>query len=62
MKKRFALPVILTVAMTALSAPVAANAETGYIRIGDRCYINIGGTGYPYLIPFPCPREVSENP
>ena len=40
-----------------VGVPTAANA-TGYIRIGDKCYHDIGGI----LVQFPCPREVSENP
>lgn len=52
--KRIALA-LTAVAMIA-GMPNAANA-TGYIRIGDKCYINVG-----VLISFPCPNEVSENP
>lgn len=44
-------------ALTMLGAvPGVANA-TGYIRIGDKCYIQMG-----VLVEIPCPREVSENP
>jgi hypothetical protein len=62
MKKRIALPTVIALAMTALSSPVSANTETRFetgfvIRIGDSCYIDIMG----YLMPFPCPREVSPN-
>lgn len=44
--------------MMLAAVPGIANA-TGYIRVGDKCYINIGGG---VLIPFACPNEVSENP
>ena len=42
--------------LTLAAAPGTANA-TGYIRIGDKCYLDMG-----VLIPFPCPNEVGENP
>jgi hypothetical protein len=42
--------------------PSISNAdEVGYIRIGDKCFIDVGDN-YPNLIQVPCPREVSENP
>ena len=46
--------------LTLAAAPGAANA-TGYIRIGDKCYINVGSQ-YAVLIQIACPSEVSENP
>ena len=49
--------------LTLAAAPGTANA-TGYIRIGDKCYQNmgVGPSGYPVLVSIPCPQEVSENP
>ena len=46
--------------LTLAAAPGTANA-TGYIRIGDKCYINVGSQ-YAVLIQIACPIEVSENP
>ena len=46
-----------------LVMPTAANAEEGYIRIGDRCYLNSSMLGgWPLLINVPCPNDLSENP
>ncbi|MFN3515623.1 MAG: hypothetical protein ACK4YM_00490 [Novosphingobium sp.] len=53
------LAISLAAAGFAASAGIA-NA-TGYIRIGDECFFNAGGS-YPVLIQIPCPDEVSENP
>ena len=46
--------------LTLAAASGTANA-TGYIRVGDKCYINIGNTT-ALFVQIPCPNEVSENP
>lgn len=47
--------------MMLAAVPGTANA-TGYIRVGDKCYINVGVGTYPVWITIACPNEVSENP
>jgi hypothetical protein len=37
----------------------AANAWGPVIRSGGQCYWNIGSDSFPFLIPMPCPNEVS---
>lgn len=44
-----------------MAVPGTAHA-TGYIRIGDECFVNMGTSQYPALVQIACPREVSENP
>lgn len=46
-----------------LALPTAVSAEEyeGYVRVGDRCYINVGIT-YGNWIEIPCPNDVSEYP
>lgn len=48
----------MLVAGTAM--PNVANA-TGYIRVGDKCFVNTG-IEWPNWVQVACPREVSENP
>lgn len=54
-KSLFAVLGAMLVAGTAM--PNVANA-TGYIRVGDECFLVID----KIPIQIPCPREVSENP
>lgn len=43
-----------------IAVPGTANA-TGYVRVGDDCYFNVGAQ-HPVWVQMPCPDEVSENP
>lgn len=54
---------IAVVSAMIVAVSTAARAEEGYIRIGESCftYATIPGQ-YPFLIPVPCPRDVSEYP
>jgi hypothetical protein len=53
---------LATFVSLSVMVPSISNAdEVGYIRIGDKCFIDVGDN-YPNLIQVPCPREVSENP
>ncbi len=59
--KKLLLPIVSLAAM--IVGPAPANAEEAFIRVGDRCYINIGMVGgYPILLQIVCPNNVSENP
>ena len=60
MNRKTVFATLGAVAVAATALPGAANA-TGYIRIGDKCYVNIGSQ-YPVFIQIACPDEVSENP
>ena len=60
MKKLKAIVAVGASILMLMAVPGTANA-TGYIRIGDKCYISAGGA-YGLLIPIACPDEVSENP
>lgn len=60
MKTVRAIVSLVSAAGMAAALPGVANA-TGYIRIGDECFILIQDQA-PYLLQIACPNEVSENP
>lgn len=53
--------VAISIAVAGFAASSGVANATGYIRVGDKCFSNLGGN-YPVLIQIPCPDEVSENP
>lgn len=63
MKKHKATLAAIASLLMLSSAPAFAD-EVGYIRIGDKCYVDVGNApdNHPVWVEFPCPREVSENP
>ncbi|MFN3515625.1 MAG: hypothetical protein ACK4YM_00500 [Novosphingobium sp.] len=69
MNRKLLLAILGAMLAAGTAMPNVANA-TGYVRIGDKCYIDIGApgsnapapnVGYPVLVQVACPDEVSEN-
>ena len=61
MKKLKAIVAVGASILMLAAVPGTANA-TGYIRVGDTCYENVGVSTYPVWVRIACPDEVSENP
>jgi hypothetical protein len=52
----------VAIASAILASSTAANAEEGYIRVGEKCYLVVGDGPSANTFQIPCPRDLSEYP